>query len=105
MTGFDTFTLSLSALAFLLYGAICIISIFFTFFLDVYRRMEERLGFNIIPYAGLTPLEVNIFSFNTWLVEHNKIIGPFLILLSILDLKLLFDIIFKCLYILRMHSE
>ena len=38
-------------------------------------------------------LEKNIDWFDNWLIANNKIVGPILILLSLIDLKLWLDII------------
>ena len=92
-TGPDIFNLLLSAWLFLIYSTVCIISIIFTFSLEIYLRIEEKLDFYIFSNRILTPLDRNIDWFNVWLMKYNKISGTILILLSLLDLRLSFDII------------
>jgi hypothetical protein len=41
----------------------------------------------------INPLERNIDWLDNWLMSHNKTVGPLLILLSIVDLKLWLEII------------
>ncbi|MGE5197668.1 MAG: hypothetical protein ACM3IL_04115 [Deltaproteobacteria bacterium] len=89
----DTFNLLLSAIVFLIYGTICIISIIFTFFLDLYHKIDQALNISVIKARVLSPIERNITFIDDWLIDHNSIVGPFLVLLSLIDLKLSFNII------------
>ena len=91
--GFDIFNLLLSSMLFFLYGSICVIAIIFTFSLDIYIKIDEMLKLDILSTRILTPLEININWLDNWMKSHNKILGPILILLSLIDLKLLVDII------------
>ncbi len=91
--GVDIFNLLLSGWIFLIYSTICLISVIFTFSLNIYLRMEEKLNFHIFPNPILSPLDRNIDWLNDWLIKYNKIIGTILILLSLMDLKLSFDIV------------
>lgn len=92
----DIFNLLLSGWIFFIFSAICIISIFFTFSLDTYRRIEEKLDFCIFSdRMAVTILDKRIDWFNIWLMKHHKITGLFLIVLSLVDLKLSFTIINK----------
>lgn len=91
--GFDMFDLSLRVIAFFIYGSIFIISLIFTFSLETYKKIDEKFNLEIISTRILTPLEININWLDVWLMEHHKIIGPILILLSLLDLKLSFNAI------------
>jgi len=75
----------------MVYAAVCGIDILFTFFLDIYLKIDERV--NLVPSRILTPLEKNIQWFDEWLKSRNKIIGSLLILLFMIDLKLFFYII------------
>ena len=91
--GLDIFNLLLSGWLFLVYSTICIISIIFTFSLEIYLRIEEKLNFYIFSDRIFTPLDRDIDWVNVWLVKYNKITGTILILLSLVDLKLSLDII------------
>ncbi len=92
-TGPDIFNLLLSAWLFLIYSTVCIISIIFTFSLEIYLRIEEKLNFYIFLDPILTPLDRSIDWLNVWLMKYNKITGTILIVLSLVDLKLFLDII------------
>ena len=89
----DPFNLILSTVVFMVYGTICIISIIFTFSLELYQKIDEMLSMNILKTPTLTPLEINFISIDTWLMNNNKIVGPILLILAIFDLKLSFSII------------
>ncbi len=93
--GTDIFNLLLSGWLFLIYCTICIISIVFTFSLQTYLRIEEKLNFCIFANRILSPLDRDIEFINAWLMKYNKITGTVLILLSCLDMKLCFDIVNK----------
>lgn len=89
----DSITILLKVFAFLIYGAICIISIMFTFFIEQYRKLDEIFNLDIINTKILTPLEINIDIIDAWLIGHNRIVGPILIFLSLLDMKLYLDMV------------
>jgi hypothetical protein len=95
MMWLDPFNLLLSFVVFMVYGPVCVVMIIFTFFLDIYLKIDEKLKLDFLITPVLTPLEANIQWVDSWLMSHNKIVGPTLILLSLIDLKLLFDIIYK----------
>lgn len=88
-------SLALNLTVIIIYGTICFIAAIFSFSLDTYLKIEEKLNFNIslLP-ATSNPIEqIEVGWINEWLVEHHKIAGLFLMLLSLLDLKLWIDII------------
>jgi len=89
----DAFNLLLSGWIFFIFGTICIISIFFTFSIKIYLQIEEKLNFCIFSDRLLTPLDKRIDWVNNWLTKYHKITGSFLIILSLVDLRLAFDII------------
>ncbi len=89
----DIFNLLLSGWIFIIYGTICIFSIIFTFSLEIYLRIEEKFNFYIFSNRILSPLDSSIDWVNVRLMKYNKITGTVLILLSLIDLKLSFDII------------
>jgi len=91
--GIDIFSLLLSLIAFIIYGSICMISVVFTFSLDTYIKIHDLLNFDIFSSPILSPVERSIDWFDTWAMRNNVILGPILITLSIIDLKLFFDII------------
>jgi len=89
----DTLTILLTGLIFLLYGGICGVGLIFTFALNLYHKLDAVLDFNIIRPKILTPLERNAYLIDDWLISHNKVVGPLLTLLGLIDLKLSFNII------------
>jgi len=91
--GFDAWDFLLSSIAFFIYGSICMISIAFTFSLDTYIKLHDMLNFNIFSSPILSPIERSIDWFDAWAMRNNVILGPILITLSVIDLKLFFDII------------
>lgn len=91
---FDVFNLLLTFLIFFIYGSICIVSVIFTFSLETYCKIEARLNLDVFSTPViLNPLERNINWVDVWMLEHNKIIGPILTILSLVDLKLWFNLI------------
>ncbi|MDP2940926.1 MAG: hypothetical protein Q8N85_01540 [Candidatus Omnitrophota bacterium] len=89
----DSFNLILALAIFLIYAAAFVLSAVLTFSLGLYRKIEDRLNLDIINSRVITPLERNVNSFNDWMLKNNKIIGPVLILLSIVDIKLSFNVL------------
>jgi hypothetical protein len=83
----------LSTVAVLVYGGICIIAAIFTLSIETYSKIEDKINFGIFSNSLVTVLDTNINFFDLWLTRNNKIIGPILVLLSLLDLKLFFAII------------
>jgi hypothetical protein len=92
---YDAFTLLLSLVVFMVYAAVCGVAILFTFFLDVYKKLDEKLNMEFFSSRVWTPLEENIEWFDDWLMRHNMLVGSALIVLSLVDLKLFFDILYK----------
>jgi len=89
----DPFTLIVSSAMFFVYGLALIMSVIFTFSLELYRKIEEKIMVEIIPARVVTILDRNIDWFDDWLKAHNMSIGPVLILFSILNIKFVFDAI------------
>ena len=90
----DTFNIFfLNIMLFFVYGSICIISTLFTFSLDAYRKIDEILNLDVFVTPFMSPLDREIDCFNAWLMNHNRIVGPILILISLADLKFWFDFI------------
>jgi hypothetical protein len=89
----DVLIILLTGFIFLLYGSICGVGLIFTFALNLYHRLDAVLDLNIVRPKILTPLETNVYRIDDWLVSHNKVVGPLLTLLGLIDLKLSFNII------------
>ena len=88
---FDTL---LNCVVFFTYGAICIISIIFTFSVDTYSKINEKLNWEIFSSRIVIDfLEKNVDWLDNWFMSNNKKVGPILILLSLVDLKLWLDIL------------
>lgn len=83
----------LSTIIFLIYGTICIISLIFTFSLDTYNNIDEKLNLEILSTQVVTVLDTNINFLEIWIMNHNKLVGPLLTALSLIDMKLFFNII------------
>jgi len=91
---FNSLNLLLSIIIFLIYGSVCVLSIIFTFFLDTYLKINDELNLEFFSSQITNPLEgTYIDTFDQWVVKNNKIIGPILILLSVIDMKFLFWIV------------
>lgn len=87
------FSLSLIGIISLIYGPILVISLFFTFSLNTYRKIEEKLQFIVYSTDINTPLDIKVDSLDKWLVAHNSFAGAVLVLLSITDWVLFANII------------
>jgi hypothetical protein len=85
--------LFLCLLVLFIYGPICIVAIIFTFSLGTYTKIHSALDFNVIYAPIINPLERGINWFDSWAMKHHRIIGPVLIFLSIVDLRLLLELI------------
>ena len=76
-----------------IYGAILIVSITFTFFINTFNRFNEILNISLVSKNRLNPLGGNINFFDEWLNARHKIIGPILILFSGWEMVMLFKIL------------
>jgi hypothetical protein len=93
----DTLTFSLNWLIFLVYSVIFIISLIFTFSLETYRKIDEKLSSDLVTLPVISVFDKDIEWIDFWLMSHNKIAGPILAVLAVTDLKLYFDIINRAL--------
>lgn len=84
----DGVLLLLSIAVFAVYGFIFIMAIFFTFFLETYIKIEDMFKLHVVSSRIITPLEIDIDWFNHWALKHNKIVGVFLIALSLIDITM-----------------
>ena len=91
----DPLTLALSAIVFFVYGVTCLICVVFTLWPETYRKIDEMLKLDVISARVVNPLDIDIEWFDKLLMENNKTVGPLLILLSTIDLKLLFNLLYK----------
>jgi hypothetical protein len=90
---FNPIIVLLSAVIFFVYGSICVISAMFTFFIESYHKLDEKLNINMLSSKILTPLDADIDILDVWMFEHNKVVGPLLILLCLVDMKLTFSLL------------
>jgi hypothetical protein len=94
MAGIDLFELFLRGAVLLVYGSIIMVSTIFTFSLEAYRRLDECLGMGFFNERIISPvIEGNINAIDDWLIAHNRLIGPWLILISFIDIVAFFKII------------
>ncbi len=91
--GIDIFEVLFSLIAFCIYGAICFIAVVFTFSIDAYIKIHDALNFYVFSTPILSPIERSIDWFDNWAMRNNVVLGPAIIVLSLIDLKLFFDII------------
>ena len=91
----DGFSLFLFAWVFFIYGAIFIIALIFTFSLEAYERIDSKLKEELFPKPLVSFLDRNINWLDEFLIAHNQIVGPCLLLLSLFDLKFTVDAIVK----------
>jgi len=89
----DAFNLIISGWIIFIYGTSCVISVIFTLSLQLYARIEDKLNFCIFEEVLLTPLDKRFDGFNNWLMKYNKVSGSSLVFLSLLVLKLAFDVL------------
>ncbi|MDD5565591.1 MAG: hypothetical protein PHG31_01690 [Candidatus Omnitrophica bacterium] len=98
LIGDNTLVFLLNWFVFLLYSSICIISLIFTFSIKTYQRIDDYLSSELISLPMLTALDKSIEALDLWFMSHNRIVGPILVLLSVVDLKLYFNVINKPLF-------
>lgn len=91
----DPLVLLISMIVFIIYSLIMVTTVIFTFFLNSYRQMDQKLKVELIPSHALSPLERNINVIDEWLIRHNRVIGPILIMLCAVDIKLSFEILVR----------
>jgi hypothetical protein len=89
----DTLTLFFKLAVLLIYGGICIMGLIFGFALDVYRKINELLNLEFFSRQIVNPLDIHFTTIDDWLAVHNKIVGPLLAALALIDIIGLFNII------------
>lgn len=95
MTGLDQSNLIVGVSAFLICIALFVISIIFTFFNDLYQRIDEKLNSVVIPGETRNVFERNIGWLDDWIIVNYKLVGPGLVLLSLLNAVLYYDILIR----------
>lgn len=83
----------LKSVVFSVYSLVFVVSVIFTLSLEKYYTLERFLGTEFLHPTELSIFERNISSFNDWLIAHNKQAGPLLIILSFLDIFVLFGVV------------
>lgn len=86
------FIILCKSIIFFIYGGVVIISVIFTLSVDTYIRINDLLNIMFSSQKTISPIEEDIDIIDDWLITHNKIIGPILALLSLLDIVILFRI-------------
>ena len=78
----------------IIYSSTCVLCLLLVISREKYLEIESIVGRVIFVCLVLAPvLEVNINWIHDWLISYNWIVGPVLVLLSIIDLKLFFFLI------------
>jgi hypothetical protein len=92
--GVNITDLLFKVIVFFTYSATCLLGIFFTFSIDLYRQIEKKANLEIFSNPIISPLfESNINWLDVWMEENHKIIGPILVFFSIIDMYLLLKFI------------
>jgi hypothetical protein len=73
-------------LVYFIYGATLIMSVLFTFFIELYIKIEEILNFSFGQTSSAS-LGKGQNLFDLWMFNHNKLVGPILIALSVINIK------------------
>ena len=63
-----------------------ILSIIFTFSLSLFLKLDFLFNFNLFSRANIVGIESNVDKFDVWVIDHNKLVGPVLIIFSFVDL-------------------
>jgi hypothetical protein len=74
-----------------------VISLIFTYSVDMYHAIDEALALQIIPSRILTPLEQPINIIEDWLSRYHRITGPIIALLCLFDMRV-------CFYVMELWS-
>ncbi len=76
----------LTVLVYFVYGSTLLISVLFTFFVELYVKIEEILSFNLGQSASAN-LGRSQNLFDLWMINHNRLVGPIMIALSLFNIK------------------
>ena len=91
--GADILDFIFTTLALGIYGAIVAVSLVFTFSIETYKKLDYKLNVELWSSSFLSPLAKNIDTLDCWLMDHNRLVGPALIVLAIVDMQMWFNII------------
>ena len=82
----------ISALLYFIYGGICIVALIFTFSVETYYKIDGIFNLELVISQFTNPLlDRRVGGVEAWLVKYNRFVGPVLIVLSLVDLKLTFN--------------
>jgi len=84
----------ISVLLYFIYGSICIVALIFTFSVETYYKIDGMFNLELVISQFINPLlDKRVGVVEAWLVKYNRFVGPVLIVLSLVDLKLTFNLI------------
>ncbi len=91
----DLLEVGLYCIIFFVYGSIAMISLMFAFSLEEYQKLDDKLCSELFSLPVVTILDRSFEWIDLWMARHNKIVGIFLAMLSIVDMKLYFNLLNK----------
>lgn len=80
---------------FSIYVAAFVLSLFYAFAFEKYKKIEELLYFDIFTTPGVGGLDSQIDRVDVVLNRNHQVVGIFLVLLSSIDLVLFFNLLFQ----------
>ena len=83
----------LGLVAYAIYGGACILALILCFSPDSYNRIDEALNLQLAPNRLGNTLDSRMPSVDSWLKEKHRMTGLVLAFLSIVDLKMLLNVI------------
>ena len=84
----------ISVLLYFIYGGICIVALIFTFSVETYYKIDGVFNLEMVISQFINPLlDRRVGTIEAWLIKRNRFVGPILIVLSLVDLKLTFNLI------------
>ena len=84
----------ISVLLYFIYGSICIVALIFTFSVETYYKIDQMFNLELIISQFMNPLlDKRVGVIEAWLIKYHRFVGPVLIVLSLVDLKLTFNLI------------
>ncbi|MFA5145668.1 MAG: hypothetical protein WC723_06690 [Candidatus Omnitrophota bacterium] len=83
----------LSAMVIFINLFICVIAIILTFFRDLYIKIDKKLNKTIFSTLFFPILDTKTYYFDSWMFKYHKIIGPILLLVSLIDMLLFLTLI------------
>lgn len=84
----------ISVLLYFIYGGICIVALIFTFSMETYYKIDGVFNLELVISQFINPLlDRRVGTIEAWLIKYHRFVGPVLIVLSLVDLKLTFNLI------------